>query len=113
MATGSFIADTYFSGGSTFSNTNATDTSQISGTVPPQAVFQTERYGEFTYTIPNRTAGSAQTVTLYFAESFWTAAGQRKFDVLINGSTVLSAFDIFAAAGLKKPVGLDVRWDNA
>ena len=98
-AAGSFAADAYFSGGSTYSTTNAIDTAQISGSVPPQAVFQTERYGEFTYTIPNRTPGSAQTVTLYFQESYWTAAGQRTFNVAINGATVLTAFDIFAAAG--------------
>jgi uncharacterized repeat protein (TIGR02543 family) len=98
-ASGAFVADASFSGGSTYSTTNAIDTTQISGTVPPQAVLQTERYGEFTYTIPNRTAGSAQTVTLYFAEAYWTAAGQRTFNVAINGATVLTAFDIFAAAG--------------
>jgi pectate lyase len=98
-AAGAFIADASFSGGSTYATTNSIDTSQIVGTVPPQAVFQTERYGEFTYTIANRTPGSAQTVTLYFSESYWTAAGQRTFNVAINGATVLTAFDIFAAAG--------------
>ncbi len=98
-AAGAFVADAYFSGGSTYSTTNAIDTTQITGSVPPQAVFQSERYGEFTYTIPNRTAGSAQTVTLYFSESYWTAAGQRTFNVAINGTTVLTALDIFAAAG--------------
>jgi hypothetical protein len=98
-AAGSFVADAYFSGGSTYTTTSAIDTSQIAGAVPPQAVFQTERYGEFTYTIPNRTPGSAQTVTLYFSESYWTAAGRRTFNVAINGATVLTAFDIFAAAG--------------
>jgi len=98
-ATGSFAADASFSGGNTFSTTNAIDTSQISGTVPPQAVLQTERFGELTYTIPGFTAGGAVTVTLYFQESFWTAAGQRTFNVAINGATVLTAFDIFAAAG--------------
>jgi beta-xylosidase len=98
-AAGSFVADAYYSGGSTYSTSSAIDTTQITGAVPPQAVFQTERYGEFSYTIPNRTPGSAQSVTLYFAESFWTAAGQRTFDVSINGTTVLSGFDIFAAAG--------------
>ncbi len=67
--------------------------------MPPQAVLQSERYGEFTYTVPNRSAGSTQLVTLYFAESYWTAAGQRRFNVAINGMTVLSAFDIFASAG--------------
>ena len=67
--------------------------------MPPTAVFQSERYGAMTYTIPNRTAGSAQTVTLYFVESYVTAAGQRLFNVSINGSTVLSSFDIYASAG--------------
>jgi len=38
-------------------------------------------------------------VTLYFEESFWTAAGQRRFNVVINGATVLTQFDIFATAG--------------
>jgi arabinoxylan arabinofuranohydrolase len=98
-ATGSFLADTGSSGGSTFSTTTAIDTSQLSGTVPPQGVFQTERYGEFTYTISNRVPGSRQSVTLYFSETFWSAAGQRTFNVAINGATVLTAFDIFAAAG--------------
>jgi hypothetical protein len=36
---------------------------------------------------------------VFFEESFWTAAGQRKFNVAINGATVLTAFDIFASAG--------------
>ncbi len=98
-ATGSFVADTGFTGGSTYSTTAAIDTSLVASPVPPAAVFQTERYGEFTYTIASRTPGSAQTVTLYFAESFWTAAGQRTFNVALNGATVLTAFDIFAAAG--------------
>ena len=43
------------------------DTSLVSGTVPPQAVFQTERYGEFTYTLGGFTAGARLSVTLYFA----------------------------------------------
>ena len=98
-ATGSFTADQYFSGGSTYTTTATINTSQITTNVPPTAVFQSERYGAMTYTIPNRTAGSAQTVTLYFVESYVTAAGQRLFSVTINGTTVLSSFDIYAAAG--------------
>src|SRR5512140_314503 len=96
-ATGSFTADQYYSGGTTYTNTNTIDVSQV-GSVPA-AVFQSERYGAFTYTIPNRTAGTAQTVTLYFAETYLTAAGQRLFSVSINGTTVLSSFDIYASAG--------------
>ena len=98
-ASGSFTADQYFSGGSTYTTTNSIDTSQITTNVPPTAVFQSERYGAMTYTIPNRTAGSAQTVTLYFAETYVTAAGQRLFSVSINGTSVLSSFDIYASAG--------------
>ena len=98
-ASGTWAADTGFSGGSTYAVTTAIDTSSLGGTIPPQAVLQAERYGEFTYTLGGFTAGSAQTVTLYFAEVYWTAAGQRTFNVAINGSPVLTAFDIFAAAG--------------
>ncbi len=98
-AVGTFLADAYYSGGSSFTTTNDIDTSLIAGGAPPAAVFQAERYGEFTYTLPSRTPSSAQTVTLYFEESYWTSAGQRTFDVSINGAAVLTAFDIFDAAG--------------
>jgi len=94
-----FVADAYFSGGSTYSNTNTIDTSALPGAVPPQQVFQTERYGEFTYTVPGFTPGSTCSVALYFEESYLTAAGQRLFDASINGTKVLSGFDIYAAAG--------------
>jgi aryl-phospho-beta-D-glucosidase BglC (GH1 family) len=96
-ATGSFTADQYFSGGSTYTNTRTIDVSQIPANTAPAAIFSTERYGAITYTIPNR-AGT-QTVTLYFVETYVTAAGQRVFNVSINGATVLSRFDIFATAG--------------
>jgi poly(hydroxyalkanoate) depolymerase family esterase len=94
-ATGSFTADQYYSGGTAYTNTNTIDVSQV-GSVPA-AVFQSERYGAFSYTIPSRSG--AQTVTLYFAETYLTAAGQRLFNVSINGATVLSSFDIYASAG--------------
>ncbi len=53
----------------------------------------------FSYTIPGFTAGSSHTVRLHFAETFWTATSQRVFNVSINGTQVLTNFDIFAAAG--------------
>jgi hypothetical protein len=40
-------------------------------------------------------------VRLHFAETFFSTAGSRTFNVSINGTQVLSAFDIFAAAGAK------------
>jgi uncharacterized repeat protein (TIGR02543 family) len=97
---GSFVADEYFTGGTTYSNTNTIDTSLLSGSsAPAAAVFQSERYGEFTYSVPSLNAGSPYIVTLYFAETYLSAAGARLFDVTINGTTALSKFDIYAAAG--------------
>ncbi|MGD0248930.1 MAG: malectin domain-containing carbohydrate-binding protein, partial [Candidatus Limnocylindrales bacterium] len=98
-ATGSFLADEYYSGGSTYTNTATINMSQITTNVPPAAIFNSERYGAMTYTIPNLTAGRSYTVTLYFAETYLTAAGQRLFSVSINGTSVLSSFDIYSAAG--------------
>ena len=40
-----------------------------------------------------------RTVTLKFAELYFTTPGLRVFNVVINGQTVLSNFDIVAAAG--------------
>jgi hypothetical protein len=98
-ANGSFTADQYYSGGTAYSNTATIDMSQITSNPPPAAIFNSERYGAMTYTIPN--LSGAQTVTLYFAETYLSASGQRLFNVSINGSTVLSSFDIYAAAGGK------------
>ena len=101
-ASGSWVADEDVSGGTALTYTNAVSTSSLSGTVPPAAVLQSQRYGNsssFTYTIPGFTSGSSHTVTLYFVENFVTATGQREFNVLINGSQVLTNFDVFATAG--------------
>jgi hypothetical protein len=83
--------DTGYSGG-----TVAGTGSAISGTADP-VLYQDERWGAYSYTF-NVPPGSYQ-VTLKFAETFWTSAGKRVFNVSINGSTVLSNFDIFADAG--------------
>jgi hypothetical protein len=93
-----FVADTDFSGGSTASVTNTIDTSGVTNPAP-QAVYQSNRYGNFTYTIPGLTAGGSYTVRLHFAEEYWSAAGKRVFNVSINGTQVLTNFDIFATAG--------------
>jgi uncharacterized protein (DUF362 family) len=98
-ALGSFQADQYYSGGSTYSNMNTVDVSQITSNPPTAALFNNERYGAFSYTIPGFTAGNSYTVTLYFAETYLTSSGSRLFNVSINGATVLSNFDIYASAG--------------
>ncbi len=97
-AAGSYAADIDFSGGNTATTTAAINTSAVSNPAP-QAVYQSERWGPSTYTIPGLTPGASYDVTLQFAEIYWTAAGQRQFNVIINGTQVLTNFDIFATAG--------------
>ena len=95
-----FVADADFSGGGTISHANTIDLSGVTNPAP-MAVYQTGRDGNFTYTIPGFTASSSHTVRLHFAETYWSSAGSRIFNVSINGTTVLTNFDIFAAAGAK------------
>lgn len=96
-ATGSFAADGYYSGGSTYTTTATVSTSGVPNAAPA-AVYQTERYGNFTYTLPDLIPGT-YTVRLHEAEVYWTSSGQRSFNVSINGQQVLSNFDIYTAAG--------------
>jgi endo-1,4-beta-xylanase len=98
-AVGSFEADSYFSGGTAYANTNTIDVSQITDNPPQAALFNNERYGAFNYTIPGFNASTSYAVTLYFAETYLTSAGSRVFNVSISGTTVLSNFDIYSAAG--------------
>jgi hypothetical protein len=94
-----FAADVDFNTGNAFASGAGIDLSNAANAAPG-AVYQSCRWAPaFSYTIPGLTAGGHYTVRLHFAELTWTAAGQRKFNVAINGTNVLSAFDIFAAAG--------------
>jgi Malectin domain len=93
-----FVADTDFSGGSTYAVSNTISTTGVTNPAPV-AVYQDAREGTFTYTVPGFVAGSTHTVRLHFAELYFSTAGQREFDVAINGTPVLTNFDIVAAAG--------------
>jgi endo-1,4-beta-xylanase len=96
---GYFEADQYYSGGETYNNTNTINVSQITTDTPPPELFNNERYGAMTYTIPGFTSGNSYDVTLYFAETYLTSSGSRVFNVSINGTSALSNFDIYSAAG--------------
>jgi len=92
-------ADTGFSGGNLYGGPGAVNnatTSTVSNT-PDPTLYQTERWGSFSYqfTVPN----GNYNVVLKFAEIYWTSVGQRIFSVSINGTQVLTNFDIIAAAG--------------
>jgi fibronectin type 3 domain-containing protein len=93
-----FVADEDFTGGATSNTTHAITTTGLTNPAP-QSVYQHNRYGNFTYTVPGLTAAAGYMVRLHFAEEYWTAAGSRTFNVLINGTQVLTSFDIFATAG--------------
>jgi hypothetical protein len=84
-------ADGNFSGG-----TAATITKAIANTVE-DVLYQSERWGVFNYTFTVPSGGYL--VKLKFAEIYYTSTGQRLFNVAINGTTVLTNFDIVAAAG--------------
>jgi len=95
-----YASDEFFSGGTADLHNVTVSTGNVANAAP-EAVYQYERYGTaaFTYTIPNLTAGSNYAVRLHFAETYFTATGQREFNVVINGTQVLTNFDIVAAAG--------------
>jgi len=85
-------ADTGFTGGFTY-----TTSVPIQNTTS-QPLYQATRYGStfsYQFSVPN----GNYTVTLKFAEPFFSAAGSRIFNVAINGTQVLSNFDITAQAG--------------
>ncbi|BCL77771.1 hypothetical protein ccbrp13_02360 [Ktedonobacteria bacterium brp13] len=104
-ATGSFVADTDYNQGNAFSDTSTSiNTSGVTNPAP-QGVWQTCRWNSsFTYTLPGLTAGKSYTLQLDWAELTWHAAGQRVFNVAVNGNTVLSKFDVYATAGYKTAV---------
>ncbi|WP_167855033.1 malectin domain-containing carbohydrate-binding protein [Hymenobacter wooponensis] len=93
---GSFTADQYFT--PTPGNSYASSAT-IAGT-NDAALYQTERYGtagSFSYALP--VANGSYRVVLHFAELYWTAAGQRVFDVSLEGARVLDNYDIVKKVG--------------
>ena len=104
-AVGAFLADTDFTGGSTYTPGATVTVPAGLANAAPAAVYSTARQGNtFTYTVPGFVANSTgHTVTLHFAELYFSTAGSRKFNVAVNGTPVASLqnVDIFAAAGGK------------
>jgi hypothetical protein len=99
--------DDYYVGGRL-----ATHKGDVAGTPDPD-LYATERYGNFSYSIPVPPGRYA--VTLYFAETYWDpqadsankgAAGSRVFDVSCHGIALLKDFDMLAQA---KPFHAIVR----
>ena len=94
-----YQADTDFSGGETSSTTAAITASPAdSAPAADSTVYQSERYGNFSYNIP--LANGNYTVILKFAETYFNSAGQRIFNVTMQGKQVITNLDIYAMAGI-------------
>ncbi len=113
-AVANYIADTDFQNGSPYAPGQTVTVPAGLANAAPAAVYQTSREGNsFVYTVPGFVKNSAgHTVTLHFAELYFSAAGQRKFNVNINGTQVLTDFDIFHAAGDKKLTAVVQQFSN-
>jgi len=88
-----WFADYGYSGG-----VIATTTATING-ADIETLYQKVRWnpGGFSYTLP--VGNGTRTVKLRFAEFVYTTVGTRVFNVLINGTPVLTNFDVVAAGG--------------
>jgi hypothetical protein len=100
-----WVADSYGTGGGmdTLPH-NAATFPNWGPTVPhaiPVAIWNTSRVGESNYAIPGLTPGTTYQARLYFMDWYFTHAGQREFDVTINGTRVLTNFDIIGTANAK------------
>jgi hypothetical protein len=80
---------------------------------PPMEVFRSHVWGPDTITVPT-VALRPHKVRLYFADNYFSAPGERVFDVSINGTKVLDDFDIIAVAGARdKAVARDFEVDSS
>jgi len=95
-----FAADQSYSGGTTWDANGYNYTIDVSGVTnpAPQTVYQEQRSGNMSYTFTDYLAGTNYLVRLHCDEVYWTAPGQRVFNVFINGQKVLTNFDIYATA---------------
>lgn len=90
-------SDQYYSGGQSYMN---------SSLATCLGVYRTSRTanGSFSYNIP--VPNGNHYVILKFAETYFTTAGARIFNVNINGQTVISNLDVFREVGFGKPLDL-------
>ncbi|HEY3332353.1 MAG TPA: two-component regulator propeller domain-containing protein [Capsulimonadaceae bacterium] len=96
------------SGGSTRATQSVIDVSHVVYPAPIY-LYQSERQGEFTYTVSKLVPGRAYVLRLHFAELDYNGPGQRKFSVIVNDAVAFKDLDVFQEAGganiaLIKPV---------
>ncbi len=93
---GGFVPDPNILSGSTNGTQGKVDVSAPGA--GPEAIYLTERYGsDFSHVFP--VPAGTYTVKLHFAEVFDAKPGERRENISINGTRVLSNFDPVVAAG--------------
>lgn len=100
-----FTADGDYSGGT------ATTGTAPSGAGSDALLYQSQRQGSFTYSVPM--VRGYYTLTLYFSDPSKLAVGKRIFDVFAEGHLVVDNLDIASQAGssglVKKTIPVTVR----
>lgn len=86
-----YQADRFSTGGSP--NTTA---DPIGGTTD-DTLFQSERYGSYSYEIP--VTEGTYSVDLHLVEMYHETSGARSFNLSVEGQSVLSNFDLFSEVG--------------
>ncbi|NEU08373.1 hypothetical protein GZH53_08640 [Flavihumibacter sp. R14] len=86
-----YLADNGFSGGTVGKSSKAIDKTT------DDVLYQSARYGNFTYSIP--LASGTYTITFRLAETVIKGAGKRQFDILAGNNLLVSNLDIFKQAG--------------
>lgn len=84
-----YIADSKFIGGSGFSYIKGFDATK------DDVLYQSERYGDFTYNIP--VPNGDYSVMLQTAEGYHTDVGKRVMNILLEGESLKTSFDIIEA----------------
>jgi len=101
---GAFGEDINFWGGTVATNAaGVVDTKGVKNAAPAD-VYQTERYGDFSYQFSGLLPNRKYYLRLHFAENYSgiTAAGQRLFSVYFNNVRVLNRCDVYALAGNRR-----------
>lgn len=79
-----------------YSNDDAVTGDSIANT-SEETLYQSERYGDFDYDID--VTNGLYEVRFKLAETYWTNDDQRRFDVNLEGTTVISDLDLYEEVG--------------
>lgn len=84
---------------------NTATTGDAIANTTQDALYQSERYGDFSYDVP--VEDGTYRVTVKLAETYWNNPGQRVFDVLLEGDRVVNDIDIYERVGHDHALVLD------